>query len=151
MNFCTITNCKDMKNICLAVICLVISASSAFAQQSTLSPEEKEKKLTEIIQNEVERLETLLKLEDWQVFYVDSILTNDYHEMQAEIDNLAKAKVSNADLYTNASDKWSENIYTAMRKVLKDPQWEKYLKNGAAREKKARDKRKEKMEKSAAK
>ena len=38
-------------------------------------------------------------------------------------------------------DKWEEQIYTAMEKVLDEKQWAKYLKTGAAREKKARDKR----------
>ena len=59
--------------------------------------------------------------------------------------------MSNFDIYTRTSDKWAENIYVAFRKVLNDNQWDKYLKNGAARDKKAREKRKAKMEKSSAK
>lgn len=135
-----------MKNIFLTVLCLVISASTAFAQQNPPSPEEQEKKLSEGIQKEVERLESLLKLEDWQVFYVDSILNHDYRAMQQEMNELSSAKVSNYDIYTRASDKWAEKIYVAFRKVLNDDQWTKYLKNGAARDKKAREKRKAKME-----
>ena len=57
-----------MKNIFLAVACLVISMPLAFAQQNPPSPEEQEKKLSEFIQKEVDRLEMTLKLEDWQVF-----------------------------------------------------------------------------------
>ena len=38
-------------------------------------------------------------------------------------------------------------MYTAFRKVFNNAQWEKYLKNGAGREKKNRDKRAEKREK----
>ena len=34
-----------------------------------------------------------------------------------------------------------EQIYQAMHKVFNEEQWEKYLKSGAARDKKARDKR----------
>ena len=74
-----------MKNIFLAVACLVISMPLAFAQQNPPSPEEQEKKLSEFIQKEVDRLEMTLKLEDWQVFYVDSILNHDYRAMQEEI------------------------------------------------------------------
>ena len=59
--------------------------------------------------------------------------------------------MSNYDIYTKASDKWAESIYVAFRKVLNDDQWAKYLKSGAARDKKAREKRKAKMEKSSAK
>lgn len=135
-----------MKNIFLTVLCLVISASTAFAQQNPPSPEEQEKKLSEGIQKEVERLESLLKLEDWQVFYVDSILNHDYRAMQQEMNELSSAKVSNYDIYTRTSDKWAEKIYVAFRKVLNDDQWTKYLKSGAARDKKAREKRKAKME-----
>ena len=140
-----------MKNYFLAVICLFFSIFMAFAQQGMPSPEEQEKKMAEFIDKEISRLEMSLKLEDWQVFYVDSILNHDYRAMQSEINSLAAAKVSNSDLYMNASDKWAENIYTAFRKVLNDTQWAKYLKSGAAREKKAREKRKAKMEKSSAK
>ncbi|MBR1927757.1 MAG: hypothetical protein IJ840_08455 [Bacteroidales bacterium] len=134
-----------MKKILFAVIVFVFSMGSALAQ-GQMSPEEKEKKMDEFIQKQVEKLESSLKLEDWQTFYADSILTHDYHAMQAELDALQDAKVSNADLYTQASDKWAEKIYDAMHGILNEEQWAKYLKSGAAREKKARDKRKAKAE-----
>ena len=107
--------------------------------------------MAEFIGKEIDRFESSLKLEDWQVFYVDSILNHDYRAMQEELNSLASAKVSNSDIYMKTSDKWAENIYQAFRKVLNDDQWTKYLKSGAAREKKAREKRKAKMEKSSAK
>lgn len=140
-----------MKNIFLAVVCLLFSALTAFAQQNPPSQEEQEKKMSEYIQKEVDRLEMTLKLEDWQVFYVDSILNHDLRAMQEEMNNLSSSKVGNFDIYTRASDKWAEKIYVAFRKVLNDNQWQKYLKSGAAREKKAREKRKAKLEKSSAK
>lgn len=140
-----------MKNIFLAVVCLLFSALTVFAQQNPPSQEEQEKKMSEYIQKEVDRLEMTLKLEDWQVFYVDSILNHDLRAMQEEMNNLSSSKVTNYDIYTRASDKWAEKIYVAFRKVLNDNQWQKYLKSGAAREKKAREKRKAKLEKSSAK
>ncbi len=91
---------------------------TVFAQQNPPSPEEQEKKLAEFIQKEVDRWEMTLKLEDWQVFYVDSILNHDYRAMQEEMNSLSSAKVSNFDIYTKTSDKWAENIYVAFRKVL---------------------------------
>ena len=102
--------------------------------------------MDEFIQKQVEKLESSLKLEDWQTFYADSILTHDYNALQAELDAMQEAKVSNADLYTQASDKWADKIYDAMHKILDEEQWQKYLKQGAAREKKARDKRRAKIE-----
>ena len=82
---------------------------------------------------------------------MDSILSHDYRAMQEEMNSLSAAKVSNFDIYTKTSDKWAENIYVAFRKVLNSDQWAKYLKSGAARDRKAREKRKAKMEKSSAK
>ena len=132
-----------MKKLFLAAIALVISLSPLTAQNQ-MSPEEKEKKLSEFIQKEVEKLESSLKLEDWQVFYADSILNHDYRAMQEEMDELIAKKVSNADIFAQTSDTWSEKIYVAMNKILNEEQWAKYLKMGAAREKKAREKRKAK-------
>ncbi len=136
--------CKDMKKILFAAFGLFISLGAAYAQQQQLSPEERAKKMDEFIQKEVEKLESSLKLEDWQVFYADSILNHDYHALEAELQELQDAKVSNQDLYTQASDKWAEQMYNAMHRILNEQQWEKYQKNGAARNKKARDKRKAK-------
>ena len=76
-----------------------------------------------------------------QEFYLDSILTHDYFAMRDEIMEKSRAKVNNMDVYQAIQDKWAERIYVAFRKVLDDEQWEKYLKGGAGREKKARDKR----------
>ena len=135
-----------MKKILFVAFALLISLSTAFAQQQKMSPEEREKKFNEFIQKEVSRLETSLKLEDWQGFYADSILNHDYRAMQDELTELSESKVSNTDLYTMANDKWAEQIYNSMHKILNEKQWDKYLKMGAARDKKSRDKRKAKYE-----
>ena len=118
----------------LALVCLPASA------QSGQKKEDKEKKMDEFIQNQVSNLENSLKLETWQTFYVDSILNHDYRAMQDELDNLSSAKVSNTDIYIRTQDKWNEQIYQALSKVMNEAQWNKYLKMGAAREKKFRDK-----------
>jgi len=137
-------NCKDMKKILFAVLAMFFSMGATFAQQQQMSPEEKEKKMEEFIQKEIEKLESNLKLEDWQVFYTDSILNHDYRAMQKELDELQEAKVSSNDLYIQANDKWAEKIYNAMHKVLNEEQWARYNKGDAGRAKKARDKRKAK-------
>ena len=112
----------------------------AFAQ-SKGSPQDEEKQMRKAIDASIENLTTLLKLEDWQVFYVDSIMTHDYEAMTQEINVLRDAKMSNQDAYISVQDKWSEKMYQAFRGILNDEQWTKYLKSGAGREKKARDKR----------
>ena len=134
------------KFLSLAVFSLVL-CSAALAQQQELTPEEQEKKMNEFIQKKVERLESTLKLEYWQVFYVDSIFNHDYVAMTEEAESLKKDKVSNTDIYIAAQDKWADRIDASLRKVLNDEQWEKYLKTGAGKEAQAREKRKQKAEK----
>lgn len=110
------------------------------AQQPT-TPEEQEKQFREAIDAQIEDYTELLDLEYWQVFYVDSIMTHDYTAMRDEIQKLSDAKMSNSDAYSRVQDKWAEQIYQSFRKVFTEEQWNKYLKSGAQREKKNRDKR----------
>ena len=112
------------------------------AQQQ--SPEDQEKKLRESIETMLEKYEQTLELEYWQVFYLDSIMTHDYGAMMKELESKSKAKVENSDIYIQVQDKWNEQMYNSFRKVLNEEQWNKYLKQGAARDKKSRDKRQEK-------
>ena len=130
-----------MKKIFLALLSIVtLSALSAAAQEPT-SPEDQEKKLLEYIDKEVERYSNLLDLEYWQEYYVDSTLNHNMHAMQDELMGLQKAKVSNSDMYVSVQDRWMENTYNTFKRFLTTEQWEKYLKSGAAREQKAREKR----------
>ena len=122
------------------IAALLLLPFLAGAQQPQ-SEEEELKQLREIIDKTVANYETQLRLEDWQTFYVDSILTHDYDALRLELKALRDAKVSNTDIYQTTQDKWAEQIYNAMQKVFTEEQWNKYLKSGASREKKARDKR----------
>ena len=122
------------------IAALLLLPFMAGAQQPQ-SEEEELKQLREAIDRTVESYENLLHLEDWQTFYVDSILTHDYEALRQELKGLRAAKVSNTDIYTTVQDKWAEQIYNALHKVFDEDQWTKYLKSGAAREKKSRDKR----------
>ena len=131
------------------ILLLSLLTLSAAAQQQGQSEQDKikeEKQLREYIDKNVEQTGINLGLEDWELFYVDSILTHDVTAMTAEIKQLQASKVSNSAVYEQVQDKWLEAIYQAMGKVLNEDQWKKYLKQGAAREKKARDKRKAKLE-----
>ena len=121
---------------------LVISLMPITARaQEQKSPEQQEKELREAIDKELEKYSRMLDLDMAQEFYMDSILTHDYFAMREEIMEKSRARVSNTDLYVAVQDKWAEQIYQSFRKILDDEQWEKYLKSGASREKKARDKR----------
>lgn len=102
--------------------------------------------MTQMAATEAERLERLLDLEYWQVFYVDSTLQHDFQAMQDEFASLRKAKVSNSAMYIAVQDKWMEKIDSTYRKFFSDAQWKAYLKSGAAKQQKAREKRKAKTE-----
>ncbi|MCQ2148349.1 MAG: hypothetical protein MJZ16_12680 [Bacteroidales bacterium] len=140
----------ELRKLITTIIALVCFTALASAQKPK-SPEEQQKALFEAIDSQVEKLENQLDLADWQSFKVDSILTHDYQAMQDELQKLSSKKVENFDLYYQVQDKWYEQIYNAYHKILNEEQWAKYHKQGAPREKKARDKRAEQAEKAAAK
>ena len=106
--------------------------------------QEKQPDVYEQAELEADRLQGLLDLEDWQVFYVDSTLKHDFPAMMADYEELRKAKVANQSMYQDVHDKWMDQIDKTYKRIFTDEQWAKYLKNGAARAQKARAKRKEK-------
>ena len=122
------------------IAALLLLPFVAGAQQPQ-TEEEELKQLREAVDKTVENYETLLNLEDWQSFYVDSILTHDYTELTRELKALREAKMNSSEVYIQVQDKWAEQIHVALQKVFNEEQWAKYLKSGAAREKKSRDKR----------
>lgn len=123
-----------------AVSILAFVASAQEQKKSNVSPEQ-EKKMTEFIQTQVDRLTDNLNLETWQTFYVDSIMNHDMRALQEELADLSSAKVSNTEIYVKVNDKWNEKIYNSMKAVLNETQWARYLKMGAGKDKKMRDKR----------
>ena len=127
----------------LVTVCLSVFVAGA-QNQPPQSPEEREKQLLEFIDKEVERLSTLLDLEYWQEFYVDSTLTHDFRAMTEEIESMQKAMVENRDLYVNVQDKWMQAIDDSYKRFFTKEQWAKYWKSGARRAQEARDKRNKK-------
>lgn len=123
-----------MKRIILSAAALLLSIAS-YAQQ------QEEPDFYELAEKETERLQRTVKLEDWQLFYVDSVLVHDYMAMNDDLQRLQANKVSNSSIYQGIQDKWMEQIDHAFRKFFTDEQWEAYLKQGAAKAQKARAKR----------
>ena len=64
----------------------------------------------------------------------------------AETKKLSQNRVENYELYQIITDKWDEKTFEAFRKIFNEEQWKKYLKTGAARAKRDRDKRAAKRE-----
>ena len=130
-----------MKKVLFALIPLLFCVN-VFAQNQ----EQKVPTPEEMAAKEADRLADVLKLEDWQVFRVDSTLQNDYAELQAEMDKMQKSRVDNYELYMIVRDKWMDQIDRTYRKIFTDAQWAAYLKNGAGKQQKAREKRRAKIE-----
>ena len=118
----------------------ICASTMAFAQ------EQEPPDMLEIAENEADRLQRLLELNEGQVFYVDSTLKHDYQAMQEEMMKLQAAKVSNSSMYISVQDKWMEAIDRSYKKIFTEEQWAAYLKSGAAKLQKAREKRKAKAE-----
>lgn len=95
---------------------------------------------------EADRLQRVLDLEDWQVFYVDSTLKHDFPAMMAEYEQLRNAKVGNTSMYQDVRDKWLDQIDATYKRIFTEEQWAAYLKQGAAKAQKARAKRKAKAQ-----
>ena len=95
-------------------------------------------------EDEADRLQKVLDLEDWQVFYVDSTLKHDYPAMMADYEKLQSSKVTNTSLYQSVQDKWMDQIDATYKRIFTEEQWKAYLKSGAAKLIKAREKRKAK-------
>ncbi|MBR5498906.1 MAG: hypothetical protein IKV75_01945 [Bacteroidales bacterium] len=130
----------------LLLIFLSLTAVLTFVVQSEAAAQApmKQSDMYEKAELEADRLQGLLDLEDWQVFYVDSTLKHDYPALMAEYGQLEASKVSNSGMYQMVYDKWMDQIDKTYKKIFSEEQWAAYLKSGAARAQKAREKRKAK-------
>ena len=120
---------------------MTMPALAADAQEQEEQPD-----IFEQAEMEADRLQRVLDLEDWQVFYVDSTLKHDFPAMMAEYDKLKASKVANTSIYMAVQDKWMDQIDATYKRIFTEQQWAAYLKSGAAKAQKARAKRKAKAE-----
>ena len=132
---------KIKVSMALVAVLLLVSVFGASAQQPEKQPD-----VYEQAEQEADRLQRALDLEDWQVFYVDSTLKHNFVAMMAEYEKLRASKVSNMMLYQNVHDKWMEKTDSTYMRIFNPQQWAAYLKSGAAKAQKARAKRKAQAE-----
>lgn len=133
----------------LGAVCglLWFAAGSARAQQPQPPTTD------ELATKEVQRLELLLKLEYYQVFYVDSILRHDMARMKEEIEQMQKAGMQEPASFRFVQEKWRKQIEAGYREVFTPEQWDKYLsstgqlkKDRKEHKKDRKDRRKERRE-----
>ena len=130
-----------MKKLAAIVLVVLLAGLTAFAQEQPLTPEQREKQLYENIQKQVDDLASRLDLEDWQIFYADSILTTNFGALAKDFETLQRQRVTDIEVYSRIQDDCMEKNFNALHAILSEQQWAKYLKTGAAKEKRARDKR----------
>ena len=123
---------------------MLISVFSLFSTYEAAAQNPEPPDMNKLAEEEADKLQRLLDLEDWQVLYVDSTLKVNYAMLQAEYDKLQTSKVGNIVLYQEAHDRCSDRIDAAYKSFFTEKQWALYLKNGAAKLQKQRAKRKEK-------
>ena len=119
-----------------AMFALLASQGAVSAQQQQETPD-----IYEQAEMEADRLQRILDLEDWQTFYVDSTLKHDLPAMIAESEQLRAAKVANVSMYQEVRDKWWDQIDASYKRIFTPEQWALYLKQGAGKAQKAREKR----------
>lgn len=129
---------KSYMYILCVVMALILAGMSSEAMAQTQEPVDIEL----LAEEEANRYQELLDLEDWQVFYVDSTLKANFNTLQVELEKLHRAKVTNTSLFQKVKDDCWDRIDADFKKWFTEKQWAAYLKNGAAKLQKQREKRK---------
>ena len=125
----------------LYVAALVIASIFGFSCLDAAAQAQEPIDLNVLAEEEADKYQKLLDLEDWQVFYVDSTLKANFFQLQVELEKLQKSKVTNTSFYQEARDKCWDEIDRNFQKWFTEKQWAAYLKNGAAKAQKQRAKR----------
>jgi len=129
-----------MKTYLYALAVVMLSVTAFFSPEAAAQTQEPVD-LNVLAEEEADKYQKLLDLEDWQTFYVDSTLKANFFQLQVELEKLQKAKVTNTSIYQAARDKCWEEIDRNFKKWFTEKQWAAYLKSGAAKLQKQRAKR----------
>lgn len=119
----------------------LFAAALLLAAPAALAQEPQQPNVDEIIAKQLENLTRTFKLDEVQVFYVDSILQYNFRALNDEFEETRKGGASNAETYQAISDKWMDATDQAFELVFTEEQWKKYMKSTYGKEKTRRDKR----------
>lgn len=121
--------------ILLLAAALLLSAPAARAQE----PQQPD--IDQIIANQVDNLTRNFKLDEVQVFFIDSILQYNYRAMNEAFEEARKTGASNSETYQAISDEWMQATDEAFERFFTEDQWKKYMKSTYGKEKQRREKR----------
>lgn len=110
---------------------LIILAVTFFSLSSSLvnaQGNREEKTPRQRAEDEVKALVKYLSLTEAQEFYVDSILVDNYEGLKNAADDLQKSGRNDYHIYKQTADLWENKRIEALKKVLDEQQFIKYLK-----------------------
>ena len=108
--------------LCFLTIAAMLLVNSANAQdQQQKSPEEMAIEVANKMEGE-------LKLNSTQMFYMDSILRHNYTELYADIENARARGSQDQQTYKALSEKWMQKTFDALKGVLDEQQYIRFLK-----------------------
>ena len=120
---------------------LLLAATLLLCDPAAQAQEPQQPNMDEIIAKQVDNLTRSFKLDEVQVFFVDSILQYNYNAMNDAFEEAKKTGASNADTYQTISDQWMDATDQAFERLFTEEQWKKYMKSAYGKEKQRRDKR----------
>ena len=120
---------------------LLLAATLLLCIPTAQAQEPQQPNVDEIIAKQVDNLTHTFKLDEVQVFFVDSVLQYNYNAMNDAFVEAKKTGASNADTYQAISDQWMDATDQAFERIFTEEQWKKYLKSTYGKEKQRRDKR----------
>ena len=90
--------------------------------------EQPQKSPDEIAIEQADKIGKELKLNSTQMFYMDSILRHNYTELYADIENARARGSQDQQTYKALSEKWMQKTFDALKGVLDEQQYIRYLK-----------------------
>lgn len=108
----------------LTFFVIILSFTALSAQQEQ---QEKPKSPVEIAEAQADKLQLELKLNNKQLFQVDSVLQSNLTGVSAEFEKLKRGGVSSNDAYINVRDSWQLKTEEAFKMILTEEQYKKYL------------------------
>lgn len=109
------------------ILCF-LTIAALFACNSANAQEQEQKSPEEMAIEMANKMEKELNLNSTQLFYLDSILRHNYTELSAEIDNARARGSQDQQTYKAISEKWLQRTFDALKGVLDEQQYIRYLK-----------------------
>ena len=103
---------------------LIALTTSMYAQNMQQAP----KTPQEVAMEQALKLQRDLKLSDYQLFYVDSILQTNFVGQQQEFEKMRVSGLQNPKSYEDVFNRWKTLTEDALEKILDRQQFEKFLK-----------------------